>query len=357
MGNAVQKASTVQRHFYLDFLRVCACFFVVMLHISGNYATAPTDTVNFWLGNLVTSPVEVCVPVFVMISGALMLDEGYHFSRKKLIGHVKKLGCFYFFWSTLYALPRCVIGPISRGEGVNLRGLCWAVLRGHYHLWFIPMIIGLYLMIPLLRLWVKRSNRVFVEYYLVLSMIFAFAIPQGIKFLAGLNPMFESFSYIESMINMKYFMGFTPYFVLGWYLHNFELRKPKCIAALGIAALLVTIAGTYIDGTLFHEEGNIFYDNFAVNVLFCAIAFFALTKMHFEQRKCIAPWFERLIRFLSQTTMGVYAIHATLLTRIYAYFDGTNAAVEIPVIFILCAGMSVAITAVLRKIPILRRLV
>lgn len=71
------------RIFYLDILRVIACLSVIMIHSSAEYVTNDIGSFNFWIGNLFDSLTRIGVPIFVMISGALMLDKNYQYETKK----------------------------------------------------------------------------------------------------------------------------------------------------------------------------------------------------------------------------------------------------------------------------------
>ena len=70
------------RLFYLDLLRAFACLSVIMIHVSAEYAVKEVGSIDFWVGNIFDSISRAGVPIFVMISGAWMLDEEYHFSKK-----------------------------------------------------------------------------------------------------------------------------------------------------------------------------------------------------------------------------------------------------------------------------------
>ena len=166
------------RIYYLDVLRVIACMAVVVIHASAPYAKQGVSLSNFWVGDILEGPARIAVPLFVMISGALMLDERHAFGREKLIRHVKKLTLFFIFWSIVYTFVFKVIMPIMIHEQINITGVIGHFILGHYHLWYIYLIVGLYLITPLLRLWVKRENRRNVEYFLILALIFTIVLPQ-----------------------------------------------------------------------------------------------------------------------------------------------------------------------------------
>jgi surface polysaccharide O-acyltransferase-like enzyme len=89
------------RVFYLDVLRAIACIMVVLIHLSGEMSK--NDTFSYWTGNVVNSLARGGVPLFVMISGALMLNEQYEFTRAKWLSHLKKFALIFAVWSCAYA--------------------------------------------------------------------------------------------------------------------------------------------------------------------------------------------------------------------------------------------------------------
>ena len=72
MKQEVQKEKTKKRIYYFDVLRVIACLAVIMIHTSGTYVLRNFRTFNFWVRNLFDSLSRIAVPLFVMISGALL---------------------------------------------------------------------------------------------------------------------------------------------------------------------------------------------------------------------------------------------------------------------------------------------
>ena len=76
---------------YLDVLRVIACFSVIMVHSCAQYFVKDIGSFNFWVGNIFDGLARIGVPLFIMISGALMLDKNYQFST------YNKNDCFFCF--------------------------------------------------------------------------------------------------------------------------------------------------------------------------------------------------------------------------------------------------------------------
>ena len=82
---------------YMDVLRVIACFSVIMIHSSAQYVVKDIGSFNFWVGNIFDGLARIGVPLFIMISGALMLDKNYQFSTQKIIKHIIRMIVFLFF--------------------------------------------------------------------------------------------------------------------------------------------------------------------------------------------------------------------------------------------------------------------
>lgn len=159
-----------QRIAYFDVLRILATFAVIVLHLSAQH-WADTDVYSrAWQAfNLYDSAVRWAVPVFVMISGALFL------SGSQSIGHILKknvsrLVTAFIFWSALYAVF------MVNFEGCPTTLILQQFLNGHYHMWFLFMIVGLYLIVPFLRPIVRDEK--LLRYFLLLTLIFTFLLPQ-----------------------------------------------------------------------------------------------------------------------------------------------------------------------------------
>lgn len=339
-----------RRFFHIDLIRAFACLSVVMIHVSAEFVIRGTQGADFLVGNAFDSLARTGVPLFVMISGALMLDEGYQFTKKKWLGHIGRMAAFFLFWSVVYIL--CFRTNLFR----NIVETVMSIFSGHYHLWFVPMILGLYLILPLLRLWVKEANKRYVEYFLLLAAIFAFVLPQGLELLVV---KFKSFRHIKSFVDdmhMQYPLGYTAYFVLGWYL-NRGIRWKKTSYVLGILGVIVTFAGTHAAATMLKMRDYPFYENFTVNVLLHSVAMFVLCKSVFENRTPSRGILSGLVRMVGKYSLGIYAVHVYFITKLLPVFGQMHALAAIPIIFVLCTAISMLISMLLHKIPLLKKIV
>ena len=130
---------------YFDLLRVVAIFTVVAVHLSAQHWPDVDVHSRAWFAfNLYCSLGKWSVPIFVMISGALFLgrDTDVNTILKK---NVLRIAIVFLVWSGAYALIDLVFYRDT------LFGAFSQFVSGHYHLWFLFMIAGLYLIVPLLR--------------------------------------------------------------------------------------------------------------------------------------------------------------------------------------------------------------
>lgn len=144
MDNVTKK----ERVFYLDLMRIIAIFNVIILHIAAYFwAEQPINSYNFNIMTMYDSLVRFCVPLFVMISGILWLNPKKEVDIKNIYRkNILKIVIAFIFWSSIYsALEVLFLG------GIGIEEFIWKCVTGHYHMWFLYMIIGLYIITPLIR--------------------------------------------------------------------------------------------------------------------------------------------------------------------------------------------------------------
>lgn len=338
---------------YLDVLRAWACISVVVIHVSAYYTQAEVTGMDYLIGNVFNSIARAAVPLFVMISGALMLDESYNCTKEKLKRMIKNRLLFFIIWSLLYAVVFQVLAPQLKGDEVSLEAFLQSLMSGHHHLWFIPMLIGLYLILPLLRLWVKKENKRYVEYYLLLCFVFTSALPFLIEKLSNFFPLVSCVYSLTDNMHLQYVAGYTGYYVLGWYLNTFSVRRRGIWYTAGVLGLLLTFAGTQIFSVLKGEEKN-FYSVFAINIVFYASALFLLVKSLLYSRKHDSGVPSRFVRLICQNSMGIYAMHPAIIQALFKILGVRSAVILIPLVSLSSLTISLIAAQVLRRLPAAR---
>ena len=337
----------MERKFYLDLLRVIAISAVVMIHVSGTYVVNPDNLIAFTMGNIFDSLSRLGVPLFLMISGALNLDENKDFDCKKKI---LSLLIPWFTWSFLYALGFRVVLPILKRESFSFLGFVADFTKGHSHMWYMWAIMGLYLITPILRKFVKKENKQIVAYFIVLSLLFQFTKPiitllfEEVGFISEVE---GAYTYIFEKLNLDFLGGLTTYFLTGWFLSNINFKRltVTVLCIMGILGLMCIIILTQI---LPHQY-TLTYSISGLFVFLYSVAIFLLVKQMCSKCKS----FSRIVIGVSKLSFGIYLIHMFVHT-IVAYVLPKNP-LFIPVIFLVTIVISTMISYVISKIPIAKK--
>ena len=154
------RAGKTERVLYLDCLRILSIAAMMLLHISAqNWSRLDLHDPAWMLFDILNGATRWCVPVFLMISGALFLNPLRPISTKKLLLHnVLRVVAAFLFWA-------CVYGFWDFWNGKPAKEAFLSIFSGHYHMWFLFLIVGLYFVLPLLRCVV--GNAQVLKYYLL----------------------------------------------------------------------------------------------------------------------------------------------------------------------------------------------
>ncbi len=342
-----------QRTDYFDILRVLAIFLLVPIHLATQNWRGVTPGSYEWNVFIVYKGIGWWGTLdLIMISGALFLTREHPIKKiyKKNIFH---LVTAFAFWSFLYASK----------DFIKTKDIGYAVkhfFTGHYHMWFIYMIIGIYMIVPFLKKIVE--TRKLAKYFLILSFFLTFLIPQILLFTA-LAPN-NSLGFLQSIYDNSYFhftLGYTAYFVLGYYLNKYDISKRNeiIIYILGIISFLATIIMTSVLSAYIEDADQLFYGmGLNVNILFVSAAFFVLFKNHYSTKK-MSEKTKGFIRLLAKYSFGIYLSHALIIELLNKVFGinslSFNPLISIPLISILVYVIAATVTAVLAHIPIAKK--
>lgn len=288
---------------YGDFLRCLGAVAVVTLHCAG--ATLATDipgTARFFILNLLDGGTRWAVPLFVMLSGMFLLDPQKSMPREKWLGHVGRLAALTVFWSFFFALWENYHAHV--GLEWFLEALISLVTgRLHYHLWFLPMLLGLYLLLPLLRAFVKGASRRTLWYAVGLWWVVSVCL--GTLYTAFPGALGQDWL---NMLDLRAAAGCAGFFLLGYLLKTCRIdpRRETCLYVLGALSLVVTWAGTWLLSLKGGSFQPLLYGDLTPNVSLTAAAIFLLARRLDLGR-------HRVWAKLSPLTLGVYLIHPAII--------------------------------------------
>ncbi len=331
-----------QKLAWADNLRVFATICVIILHVASNVAQAypmigPSRSWHFW--NVIDSSIRFTVPVFVMLTGTLLLPNNYSlgvFIRRRFLRIVMP----FLFWSAIYFTIH-----IS-DHSSNTSTFWWAVDQVQsgvaYHMWYIYMIIGVLLFLPVINAWLKNCTENEILYFL--------AIWAAVMLMD--QPIFNVY---RIKIDWQYFTGFMGYLVLGYYLSvkQFNTRHILKIATtLFLLGVGITAVGAYkltvLDGRL-NEQ---FYKNLTPNVLMASIGIFLFFKN--SSFKMHLGFLSSVKNGINRHSYGIYLVHVLVLEFLNKY--GINAfymkpIIGVPLTCLLCLAISYFLVYLVNKLP------
>ncbi len=345
--------SPEKRNVSLDVARIAAVLAVIMTHCCAGYVVAAqTRSTEFILSNILDSISRIGVPLFLMISGALFLDERKEVTLKGILSkNVKSLAIITVIWATVYSVAYNIVYPLRFGGEITAKNVIMGILNGHEHMWYLYMIIGLYTITPFLKKIVCKENKDMVLAFIVISFAVQFLIPT----VSALCSRFANIDFIENWVskfNLDFFGGYITYFLMGWYVINIGLTKrlKYILYAVGAVSLASIILHTQLTGSYIEV-----YRNIGAPVFLYSVAVFVfLTDINYRFNEKT----EKVLITFSKLTFGVYIIHMLILNFFSLLFT-----VEIPfvlymaVYFVTCTVASFAAAYVISKIPVLKKLI
>ena len=226
---------------YFDWLRILGSFSVVVIHISCEIWYSSTIFSTEWkISNFYDSIARFGVPIFFMISGTIFLEKDISFYII-LNKYIKSIYIKLLFWSFFYSLRKKII------HKKNYKETFFIFLNGHFHLWYLFRICGLYLITPFLKQ-ITKNEKLF-KIFLVLNILFCLLFPNLLTILFYISKDFYNvLNGIISKFGLNSFLHFNQmYYIFGLYLNRYSI-KPLfriIIYILGICGTIFTIQMTY----------------------------------------------------------------------------------------------------------------
>jgi surface polysaccharide O-acyltransferase-like enzyme len=333
------------REVWIDWLRVAACFMVFVVHstepfyLGGDGSLILTETDAFW-ASFFDSFVRSCVPLFIIASSYLQFPTHYptmEFFRRRAV----RILVPFLLWTVVYAF--------RWGDPVeNFRNLLLNFNYAAGHLWFVYMLLGVYLLMPLLSPWAEKVEKKELQIYLGICL-FTTMIPLIRDWAAGgattviygpsglprqaLFPLWGEASW-NAYGTFYYFSGFIGYLLLGLYFRKFVgelswkktlgIAIPCYIAGFAISfggflrRVYETAEGTFPVGGL--VEKAVWWEttwcNDTIGVVLMAIAWILV----FKKIKAEGRFYKNVLLPVSKASYGIYLMHLLILVPICGAF-------------------------------------
>lgn len=305
-------AATGKLLYWPDRLRNLATLMVIIIHVAAPVAHSGGDLNSawWWYGNFWNSLTRAGVPLFVMLSGFLLLSKDYDlgdFLKRRFSRVVVPA----LFWMAVYS----IYNHIRLGAPATLKDALLGVVTGpvHIHLWFIYLIIGLYLIYPILRPWVRTASERDFLYFFAMCAFCTWGMKIAWTFFGvGNGIYFELFTNNCGYFVLGYYLGtrHLKFEVWGLKLRDAEPAPPTPNSKLPIFLILFGTLTTMF-GTYWLNIGQpdapfqvYFYDYLTPNVGLAAIGWFLLAKNAFNSRPLLP-----IEQDFSAASFGIYFAH------------------------------------------------
>lgn len=337
---------------WIDAARVAAILAVIAIHVVSPLVTNRALPESSWFGNVVDSAARWSVPLFVMISGALLLhsdlaDDPLAFYRRRLSRILPPLVA----WTAFYL----ILGYVTVNNPATLNAAGYSILAGRpsFHLYFLYLIAGLYLVAPFIRPLVRIADRRSLGIAVVVFLALGIA-----------DDLIIAWGGIGQVNATTRFVPYIGYFLAGAWLVGLAPSRSRIVAAGAVAVfgILATAVGTEL---LFQRigvaRGLYLYEYLSITTVPVSLAVFALFVWSAPVIERVATRLPRgWLSTVAASTLGIYVIHPLVLAGIGRL--GLSARtffvpLAVPVTVLATFLGSLVVVLVLRRLPAVRRLV
>jgi surface polysaccharide O-acyltransferase-like enzyme len=331
---------------WINNIRLAALYAIIIVHSSApllmQYGKVPAA--DWWSANILNSLSRFGVPVFLMVTGALLLQKEYDtvdFLKKRITRVVAP----FLFWSLIYVWYSWYNEEITFGGDAwaNVKQVLHLLKNGtSYHLWYVYMLIGLYFFIPVIGKYVRNSTEKDVRYFLIVWFgVMMLSQPYLVRY----NP----------SVDMHYFAGYAGYLVLGHYLayKDFGTKNLRqWIGLLFICSVTIIAVGTWLIVAYTKMPGAMLYEPVNPAILMLATSIFIWFKLTVPK---VSPVIISIRDFAGNYNYGIYLGHALVLYFLddplgISYKMG-QPFLSIPATAFVCLMITLPLVWIINKIP------
>lgn len=343
--------STIRRReTEIDILRFLAMLSVIIIHIGADpMKVLSSKSFDYIVINSFFSIVTWCIPIFVMISGGLFLDPKKEITINKIFTkYIKRFIIAFSFWTVIYQIYYYIHATATGDNSLNLKGIIYEAILGPYHMWYLYMLAGLYIITPILRK--ITESKAITEYFIVIFLVFSFLQNYGVS-LPVIGSLISS---VMDKTQLPIGLMFVGYFILGYYIKSFNIPR-KIEYTLYILAVLLLIFNCLVFSVdILKDINEIWSVKYLMpNIIIESAGIYTL----FVKRVSKIKFSERTVKIFSKLTeygFGVYLVHA-LINELIGLTGWTAVSispfVSIPLLTIVVYTLSLLVTVIIRKVP------
>lgn len=341
------------RRFDLDILRIAAIIAVIVIHcMAGVVLIKPVESPSWMIGNIIDSLMRWAVPVFIMISGALVIKpESFSNMTKFFKKRLTRLLVPIIIWPLLYTVWYVIVRDRPFDWDTLWTGYLLGV-PGATHLYFLFLIFGLYCLTPVISLYAhhatkRQFNMTTLAVLLVTTLWYS---------LESTLP-----GHSQSINVVTQGLPYVGYFMAGYALKDVTIKNIYLpIATFFIASACIALF-TFQSVSSMGVEGNGLF-HYAYPSIFVMISslsiFLAMGAVKNKMKLPDDSPTGNIITRLSGATFGVYLIHMMILEGLVGATELSSTSLKSTLLLIpLVLVLSFCLSLIISKIRFLRQLI
>lgn len=311
-----ENANAKTRIAALDYIRVFAILCVILTHVTENVYTLNTEFLCNagrrvrWIGIMLFTSGRFGVPLFLFLTGYLMLDKIYDTEKTLRLWKQNLLGMLITteLWIVIYYFYAVCILKTAFSFSDLLKELLLFKQANCTHLWYMPAILGLYIFIPFIANILNTCDKKLLLFPLTLSILYLF-VPSSINVILTI----KGETTLRRLLDLSFSGGnYGILLIVGWmvkqnYFNSLKKQHFIILAAAGYSLTVLLELYAYSH----NMQYNVWYDSITL-----LIASFSIFNLILNAK--IARY-SKIVTWFSKMSFAVYLCHPLILNILFRF--------------------------------------
>jgi len=345
-----------ERIAYLDNLRALSIFAIILIHVSLLWTKPELIGIN--IHDFFINLGRIGVPIFLMISGALLLNKDYSNLGSFYKRRFPRIVLPFILWILVYVVVRAYVAW-PKGDLVYF--VVDSILN-NFMAWYFYLILGIYFALPFINDFIRARPLKDVKYFVILFLF------------ASVFYSICNYTGMTSYFDLRFFLGGMSYLILGYYLSNVEIKYPNRVMILSILIFIICFVLRYQNWDLFSLvvpnnvlSLNSFLDVSITQIGLSASVFMFFKLLYSDDVNVIFKGFKSFLNIspikkftlsISKASYGMYLSHIVFFYLISKHGLPSGGGIKV-VAMLLATTIAIflitwIITLILSKIPYLK---
>lgn len=343
-----------EKNINLELLRAIAIIMVVSVHTFNSsiyYADeSQCDHVIYALAYMLRNLVYGGVPIFIMITGFLMLDKDKNLDIKTMYKkYIKRMFFNLLFWGTVFS----TIEIFYNEKTFNLKFIpeafaCVMLGKSWAHLWYLYFIIAIYIMLPFIKAATDNVTNNTLIYTIAILFLFTILIPcieKTFDFKLGFC-IYADYSLLLLLLGVAFKRGII------------KINNKMRYVALMLIIVITTILSFGVEYWGLNVSGLIYTERAPFIIVMSVLIFCIIIDDEKPYREGIVT---KVLVAIADKSFGIYIVHMILVNFVYQAFHLNPIYSQYwlllyMVLIVVNVIVSYVLIAILKKVPLIRKL-